>query len=392
MPSQSKIVEIWAAIEDRRRERILQGLDKPIILVQDTEEYERRRAFPTLSGNDRISDVRFNAVGNIYTTWYQPKRTEEIDGRRCLVNPTGQNYLIYPKRNRREDYLNNLPKGKPVVELIFGESLILEEAIRQQQHILEGFQPGTAALETEFARQVVAYSEGLAIKFLSQRTLSQEDLRALARETGVFLERINLYDPRDPNKAGMLEKFLSLGELDSVGRPNYLGFISKVLAIHARAVDRLTVGSLVTDKFVGNLDVLVTKRESYRWRFNLAATELEMVLELPAFKRRVAKRPEREAIADALSLIVSNNLADVEVNPYLRSARWAAVNIVGCKPGDKAINREILGDGIANKLFSKRTATRFVKMGNFTEAASRIKLSIAQLRKTNKDYEDITEA
>jgi hypothetical protein len=208
----------------------------------------------------------------------------------------------------------------------------------------------------------------------------------------MFLEKIGLYDPRDPNKRGMLDKLLTLGELDSRGRPNFLGSISKVLATHAEAFDRITIGSLIVDKFAGNLVLLISKREGYRWMFDLAANELEMIKSLPAFKRRIAKREEREAINNALGLVVANNLNNIEANPYLRSARWAAINIVGSKPADKSVNREILGDGVANKLFSKKTATRFIKEGNFTEGGRRIGLSIAQLRKTNKDYEDIENA
>ncbi len=131
-PSESKIANLWAVIEKKRKERILQGLDKPIVIIKDTGEYERRRNLPTLSGTDRISDIRFDETGNLYTTWYQSKKTEVVDGKRCLVNPTDQSYILYPKRKRRENYLENLPQEKPVVELIFGESVILEEAIRQQ--------------------------------------------------------------------------------------------------------------------------------------------------------------------------------------------------------------------------------------------------------------------
>lgn len=391
-PSESKIAAKWKAIEEKRKERILQGLDKPVTIVKDSGEYERRKGLPTLSGTDRISDVRYDETGNLYTSWYQPKKTEEVDGKRRLVNPTGQGYMIFPKRKRREDYFDNLPEEKRVVELIFGESVILEEAIRQQQDILDGYQPGTAALEIEFARQVIAYTEGIALKFLSQRALTREDLEMLTRETGVFLENLGLYDPRDPNKRKILNKLLSVGELDSAERPNYLGLLSKVLATHADAVNRLIIGGLITNKFVRNLDVLSNIREGYRWRFELAARELEMILQLPAFRRRWANRREREAVVNAVSLVVNNNLAAHRVNPYLRSARWAAINIVGCKKEKKEINREILGEGVAKEIFSKKPTTRLIKEANFTEAGRRIKLSIVQLRKTHKDYEDIANA
>lgn len=392
VPSESKIAAMWTNIEQGRKERILSGQDKPIIIVQDTKDYEERRKLPTLSGTDRFSDIKVDDNGNLYTSWYQPKRTEVVDGRRRLVNPENRSFIVFPERNRKEGYLEDLPKEKPVYELIFGESVLLEEAIRHQQSILDSYQPGTAAQEIEFARQVIAYTEGIALKFLSKRTLSREDLDLLAHQTAAFLENINLYNPLDPHKIGILDKLLRFGELDVTGRPNYLGELSKVFATHAEAVDRITEGGLITDKFLRNLGVLMTKRGGYRWRFELTARELEMILELRAFQRGVAKREEREAIMDAASLVVSNNLSDIEVKPYLRSARWAAINIVGSNPADKSVNREILGDSVANKLYSKKTAKRYIKEGNFAEAGSRIRQSIAQLRKTNNDYKDIANA
>lgn len=393
LPFESKIAALRAKIEERRTERILLGLDKAIIIVKDTEEYGRRLNLPTLSGADRIPDVKFDETGNLYTTWYQPKKTEVRDGRRQLINPTGQLYIVLPlRKKRREDYLENLPQERPIAELILGETFFLEEAIRQQQHILDGYQPGTAALEIEFARQIIAYTEAVAFRFLSQRRVTREDLEGLAHETGRFLENSNLYDPRDSKKRKILDKLLLVGQPDAAGRPNYLGVLGRAFAAHTAAVERLTIGGLTADKFIRNLEVLSYTRENYRWRFNLAARELEMVLEHPAFRVRWADRKEREALAGALKFVVDNHLANPKVNPYLRSARWAAINIMGCREERKDVNRRIMGESIAKEVFSKVPVTRLVTQGNFTEARRRIELSIAQLRKTFRDYEDIEKA
>ena len=389
VPTESKIIAMRLAIEEQRKERITQGLDKAIIIFQDTEEYARRQFLPTLSGSGIFADIRYDETGNLYTSWYEPKETALEGSRRYLVNPESKKYIILPARKRKEGYLNNLSQKRPVAELILGESVILEEAIRQQQHILEGYQPDTAALETEFAREVIGKTEALALRLLTQRRITREDLSYLEHETGSFLERVNLYDPRDPRKRKILEKFLLVGELDAAGRPNYLGSLGRILAAHTAAVERLAVGGLTVDKFVRNLEVLMYLRGIYRWRFDLAADELEIFLQLTAFERRHASRNEREAISDALVLIVNSNLAEPKVNPYLRSARWSAINIVGCKDERKELNRKILGEGIAKDIFSKKPAIRLIKEGNFTEAGRRIRLSITQLRKTNKDYEDI---
>lgn len=393
IPSESKIVAMRLAIEERRTERIAQGLDKAIVIVQDTEESARRRSLKTLSGSDRREDVRYDDYGQLYTSWYEPKETTFEGRRRYLVNPKGKRYIVLPDiENRREDFLDNLPKKRPVVELILGESKFLEEAIRQQQHILDGYQPGTAAPETDFARQVIEHTELLALRLLSQGSISRGDLAYLGHETGTFLESSGLYDPRDPRKRKILEKFLLVGELDAIGRPNYLGTLGRIFAAHTAAVERLAVGGLTVDKFVRNLEFLTYLRGIYRWRFDLAASELDMIRKLPAFAKRHAVRTEREGISDSLALIVNQNLASIQVDPYLRSARWATINIVGCGQEEEDINREILGVNIANEIFSAKPVTRLVKEGNFTEAAIRLKLSIKQLRKTNRDYEDIATA
>jgi hypothetical protein len=221
----------------------------------------------------------------------------------------------------------------------------------------------------------------------------------LAHQTGGFLENSGFYNPRDPRKRKILDKLLLVGELDAIGRPNYLGTLGRIFAAHTAAVERLVVGGLTVDKFVRNLELLTYLHGIYQWRFDLAGSELDMILQLEAFKKRHAVRTEREGISDSLSLIVNQNLASVKVNPYLRSARWATINIVGVKEeeGEEGVNREILdreilGDNVADEIYSAKPVTRLVREGNFKEAEIRIGRSIRQLRKTNRDYADIATA
>lgn len=370
------------------------GYDKPIIIVRDDEEYERRRNLPTLSGTNQMSDIRLDRLGNLYTTWYQPRRTKVEEDRRFLVNPQETAYRILHPRRVRTDYLNNLPRERYVVELISGKTDFIEKAIRQQKHILDNYQPGAAADEIKFARMVIAYTESIAFRILSQRRVTKDDLSLLARETGIFLERAKIYDPRDERKKRVLEKLLLVGEPDTLGRPNYLGVLGRAFAAHTAAVERLTIGGLITDKFFRNLQILSYTRENYRWRFDLAANQMEFVLAHYGFKRRGVKVDEgqRQSIVNALRFIIENHLTQERLNPYLKSARWAAINMVGCRQEKKEINRQILGEKVANDVFTRIPVSILVMQGDFEESARRIKQSILQLRKTNSDYADIETA
>lgn len=390
---ESKIAHLRAKVEERRIKRIRLGYDRPIIIVRDDDEYERRRNLPTLSGTNQRSDIRLDQLGNLYTTWYQPKKTKVEEDRRFLVNPQGITYRVLGPR-RAYYYLKALPKLRPVSELILGKTDIIEKAIRQQRHILDSYAPGAAADEIEFARMVIAYTESIAFRFLSQRRVTREDLALLARETGNFLEKAKIYDPRDERKRRVLEKLLSASEPDTLGRPNYLGVLGRALAAHTAAVERLTIGGLITDKFFRNLQILSYTRENYRWRFNLAANQMEFVLAHFAFKRQGVKVDDgqRQALINALRFIIENHLTQERANPYLRSARWAAINIVGCRQEKKEINRQILGENVANDVFTRIPVSILLLEGDFEESARRIEQSVLELRKTNADYEDIETA
>lgn len=393
---ESKIAHLRVKIEERRIERIRLGYDRPIIIVRDDDEYERRRNLPTLSGTNQRSDTRLDRLGNLYTTWYQHKRTKVEEDRRFLVNPQGTSYRVLHPRRVFDHYLDYLPKLRPVSELILGKTDIIEKAIRQQKHILDSYAPlnGAAADEIEFARMVIAYTESIAFRFLGQRRVTREDLALLARETGNFLEKVKIYDPRDERKRRVLDKLLLASEPDTLGRPNYLGVLGRALAAHTAAVERLTIGGLISDKFFRNLQILSYTRENYRWRFALAANQMEFVLAHYGFKKRGAKVDDvqRRAVINALRFIIENHLTQERVNPYLRSARWAAINIVGCRQEKKEINRQILGENVADDVFTRIPVSVLLMEGDFEESAKRIKQSVLQLRKTNANYEDIETA
>ncbi|MBI4153437.1 hypothetical protein HY503_00340 [Candidatus Woesebacteria bacterium] len=418
LPSESKIIARRAKIEERGVERIISGQERSVIIVEDTPKNDELESLRKLSGSRRSGDVRYDDVGNIILPTYQPVKTrliEDSEGRvkketllpsgvktttvyrREIVNPHGRRFRVLKPEGQDQDYLTNLPEKKPVRELIL--STVeggIEIAIRQQTNVLGQYELGQPeGGEIEFARKVISFSEGLAFRFLLKRSVTRDDFPFLAKEIGNFLEDIGLYDPRDRRKSEVLDHLIKAAQLDRRGNPNWLRLMEQLLAARTRAVLRLTDISMTVGKFDRNFRELVSKREMYRWGFDLAARQLEYVLSAhPAFsqKKKFISYREREGLNDALIFIVKSHLAKPKVNPYLRSARWAAMNIEGCEDEKKDANRLILGNEVADKLFRRTPVTDLVLRGQFGEASRRIDLSIRQLRKTLADYESIENA
>lgn len=388
---QPKLQSRARAWEEKRLERILSGEERVVKLVANPKEYEWRKNKPSLAGTQKASDIKYDEVGNLLTSWWTTLRTERYtDGKRYLVNPKGIEYRVLYPNFPRTDYLNNLPQDLPVVGLVLGRVKGgIEVAIRQQRHVLDRYQPGTAAKEVEFARRVIEYTESCAQRILSRRSLSREDLQVLARETGNFLESVGLYNPRDARKKKILDKLVSMPPW-----PNYLVVLSKIYSTHAAAVERLTIGAFPIEKFDRNLQVLAYYRENMRWRLRLCAGQLRVVLGHVAFEKpgRSVTLLQREGINNAIKAAVEENLTEAKVKPYLPISRWAAINLVGCRDDKKEINQMILGEEIAKKLFAQEPVTDLVNTGDFREAGRRLGLSIKALERGLKTYESIEKA
>jgi len=413
----SKIVTLRETIEEKGAERIRAGLDRAVIIVEDTPKYAEFLTRKTLSGSARSGDVRYTPEGEIKLPTYQPVKTrlvEDPEGRvkkrfrdnlgeivegifkREIVNPKRRRFLVEWPRGRKEDYLYNLPAGRDVRRKTISTLKTIEDAIDQQKDIIAYLGWGeVAGAEVELAKRIIEYTEGIASRFLLRRRVTKEDLEVLAAETGRFLEGAGLYDPKDKRKSEAQAFLREASQFDIRGRANWLKLVSEILAARARAVYRLTAMGRMVGKFDRNLREMANKRELWRWGFELVARQLEFILENhPAFSRpgAVVSMQERHTLVEAMGYPVRMHLSKPKVNPYLRSARWAAINIVGCKEERKEENKKILGEEIAQKLFLQpefTPVTDLIMQGKFFEARRRTRLSIRQLRKTNTDYEDI---
>jgi len=370
------------------------GLERSIKIVKATDEYVQRRSYPSLTGMDRPSDVKFDAVGNLYTSWWQAKKIEVgEDGRRLLFNPRGSEYLILFPPNAKPDLLVRLPKGIPVVELILGKvSGGVEASIRQMQHILEEYAPAGKAGEVGHAKRVIAYVDKLTNRFISER-VTTNDLEALASETGEFLEAEEVVSPRDPNKRKIYNMLLAIPQKDTLGRVNPLVSRIRARAAYIAATKRLVVGSFVVEKFSTNLEVLLYERELTRWTLESAVKDLEIyILGTSVFRSGTADTKIQRAGMANMALTIAGQLGggEVRVKPYLAPARRAAIDLVGGQGWLRVDDRKILPD--ADELFSKVPVISLINDGQWDDVRSRLKNTITFLRDVLQTNESIKTA
>ena len=181
---------------------------------------------------------------------------------------------------------------------------------------------------------------------------------------------------------------------DKRGRANYLILLARVGAAHTVAVERLTVGGKTIGKFEKNLQDLAFERENTRWRLRLVDEHLEMIVNQLQRWLRVGNVTyyQRESASNALRAIAREPLTLVKVKPYLRAARWVGINIFGCREEKKEINRKILGEKDADKLFSRKSIVELIHEGKLDEAVARIKGCRSAIIKTLSKYEDVQTA
>lgn len=376
----------WA---QRAKERMLAKEEPLVAIIRKTPEYDYLRELPSLTGGRRPADVRFDPLsGKIYYTTWREKRTITEDGQRFLRPPKKgelpEYEVLLPRlRRRTPGYLENLPLKSPVQELLFHHADGIEEAVLKVQDILQAGIP-------EQAQGVIAHTTKLANRFI-ERGLTNESLRELADQTGQFLENVGLANPDSPSFKKAMEKIKKACERDSRGRINNLISRVRVQSAYVWAVKRLVVGSFVKRKHGDNLNVLVYERETTRWALKNASRQLKSFLGHAAFRHpgKKVSQLQTETMVKVLKNITYGWLSLVRVAPYLAPARAAAINLVGCREEKKEINRQVLGEELADELFAIAPTTQLLSKGRFAEAFYRIKGSRDVLNLVLKDYASI---
>jgi len=377
--------EIWA---QARRERILSRPPSEAVRVTSKETLKVFSFPPLADGDKRRYTVRFNPFGGeIYVPIWHHLPVVEDGERRFLENSEG----LIQLRRRREHQVDfrNLPP-REVVQLFYLRLPSIEAAIRQQVHIINNYQEGKEAQQIE----------GL-MRFLDSQfqatsgRITCQSLVALAEQTATFLVNSGFLTAVEPTKKRIAELLAKAGQLDRLGRVNPLVVQVRLRAAYLEAVRREMMPVLVSEKFGSFLGILLMEREITRQIMEEAAAVLNTMVGIT--KRGAVvfeeKRPdysfgEIEGMKKILQEVVIS-LARVRVLPYLLAARKAAINLVGCRPEKRELNRKIIGEE-AGKLFSLAPVIELIREGYFQNAKERVKeLSYNPLTQVLKDNEEI---
>lgn len=390
VPTRRTLLDLRMEWEQKRVARIDAGEAKPVLIERVTPEYQKIRELPSLSG----TNIKLHPEGYLFVPIRMPKETVFIPEKKkaVLVNPEGLEYkVILPKRTPK-DYLNNLPEGRPVYEWVYLKLDNIKDGISQQRKILKKIY-GVELSEGEmgFARRVIEHTEAAIQDVMSEGKITKRGVRQIVRNTAKFLEEVGLYDPRDPKKRRVLDKFsdiLPLGK-KKAPLPNYLILLSKIGSAHSAMIERLAVLRFHARKFEINLQMLLMEDQNSLFRFRLADSQLEQVLRHYAFKRPERATPlQQRVMTDVLGAIARRTLAEIKVRPYLFAARWLAINLVGCREDKKEENLRILGDKVAEGLFEQKPVTQLIEEGEFAEAERRINTLRRGIKKVLKRNEE----
>ena len=377
--------EIWARA---RREGILSHPPSEAIRVT-SEETLKVFSFPPLADEDkRKYTLRFSPfTGEIYVPIWHHLAVAKTGERRFLRNPKGLVQLRRPKEHQVD--FGNLPPRK-VVQLYYLRLPSIEAAIRQQVHIMDNYQEGKEA------QQLMELMNWL--NFLSQATSEKvtcQSLTTLARQTAVFLVNSGFSTAVDPTKRKIASLLAKAGQLDSLGRVNPLVVRVRLRAAYLEAVRREMMPVLVSEKFTPFLGILLMEREITRQIMKEAVAVLDTMVGITQ-RGAVVFREESphygwEEVVGIKKVLqeVARSLARVRVLPYLPTARMAAINLVGCRPEKRELNREIIGER-ADKLFSQTPVGELIGLGYFQEAKEEvISSSYVPLTKALDDNKEI---
>jgi|GEM_PF-5153398 len=376
-------------------ERIIAGLDRAVKIVRITPEYDRLQKLQSISEKTEPGDVRIDGVGNIYTTRWRVRETIEAGGHRQLVSISNHPHRVLSPTDKEREYLRHLPRtvDVPVVELLFsGVDSGVETAIRQQCHILEGYQSREDVIGKEAgqAMSVVVKADELANVFI-HKNMKNKDLVDLSLEIAILLEDKELINPKDPNKKKMKDMLARAAQEDSTGKVNPMISRIRLRAAYMAGVRRLTVNGLIRKKYNSNLHRLIYEREVTRWALERAVTQLEIIMGHVGFRKDTARTPLQAcAISNLLVKSVAEEFLTIpRVKPYLAPARTAAILLNGCREDEKEENRAILGEEAAERLFNTKPVVLFLQKRHFEFAGSSIIAAWATMKDVLKKYESI---
>ena len=381
--------------EERRVEQIQRGTVKPYLIVDDLAEYQKMRNLDTLTGTDKIGDIRYDSAGYLHIPIRYKGEIVEEGGKRRLDNPRDINYTIVLPKNTPPTVLNDLPEKKGVEQLIFHPLENIQDAMSQQRDILIGILKKLKKGEIQFVRQVIEFTEEEMLEFLQRGRITRVDVKELARRTTKFLEGLGVARPRDEKKRRSMAKLEDLvGKGQEEEPPNFLVTVSKLGAAHTAATDRLAKLAFYIEKFSGNYQVLFLENQGSLWLLRKRERQLEKVLWNYLFTREGARvtQIQKNGMIAAVTEIAEKTKGEMRVRPYVTIAGWLyGILVGGLESTDLEATREILetDEEKARKVIERPSVVALIEKGNFRDVKRRIETARMGIKKSVARYEKI---
>jgi len=381
--------------EERRVEQIQRGTVKPYLIVDDLAEYQRMRKLDTLTGTDKIGDIRYDSEGYLHIPIRYKGEIVEEGGKRRLYNPQNINYTIVLPKDTPPEVLNNLPEKKSVEQLIFHSLEDIPDAMSQQRDILTGILRSLNKGEIQFVRQIIEFTEEAMLELLQRGRITRVDVKELARRTAKFLEGLGVKRPRDEKKIRSMTKLVDIvGKGQEEEPPNFLITVSKLGAAHTAATDRLAKLAFYVEKFSGYYQVLFLENQGSLWILRRREGQLEKVLWNYLFTREGARVTEtqKKGMIAAVTEIAEKTRGEMRVRPYVTIAGWLyGILVGGLESTDLEATREILeiDEEKARKVIERPSVVALIDEGNFRDVKRRIETARRGIKRSVARYEKI---
>jgi len=349
-------------------------------LATGVAEFSRRERFE--------EDLRFNPItGAIYTTrWRELETFNDLEtGKRSIENPEDYTFIFI--RDSLPDP-EDLPRSGRAIGLVAGEVWEgLEPAIRQQYHILEGFDPASLTAEPQALRRIFYWIDQTSQRF-REGQIGKDQLEQLSQEGAELITQAGLTLAIDETKKKLATMLAKATKPDSLKRINLMVSRIRLRSALLAATRRIVIAGLVRRKFSANLEVLVAERELTRYDLEQTDDKLSVILQALGQPRQDScqvSESDRQVSAFMIRETAYDYLSFPRVAPYLIPSRLAAILLVGCKESKKELNRQVLGEGIAEEVFSLMPATSLLEKGEIEEAGRRISWARAILEEALRE-------
>ena len=409
-------------IAARRQQKIL-SQEETVFRYVHSQDFDAL-SFPRLTPGDpelatRLpfqDDLRFNPInGEIYSTMWRNMSTE-------VDKDTGKRHVKFPKKikdkrtgrsrdNYPENYLSlvselpngelseiedpeELPKTGQARRLIVNQLWDgLETAIRQQHHVLEGYDPTKPTSEPQVLRNMLYWLDNTSAR-LREDEVGKADLYQVALEAAKMVGKASLPSAIDETKQKIASMLSKAANIDSMGRVNSLVARTRLTSAKVAAVERILISELITSKFSANLGVLLAERFATRDAMTRASDELKSVQD--QLRNGDVSYQARMDMARKVYRLAQYELRTPRVAPYLIGSRMASVFLAGSAGRHREEDSKILGEDFTKDVFKRvkgdepfYAVNYLLANGHTTEAVRQIDWATSLIDDTLRESENI---